>query len=77
MGGTQVQAPPQAAGAETEASLRRKFNQFDRDGDGVLSRDEVAAMVVSLGYDVDDDYGGPHFPAPLLGRAYHILAPAL
>ena len=33
-----------------------RFRKFDVDGDGVLSREEVTAMVVSLGYAVDDDY---------------------
>ena len=42
--------------AEASSPLWQKFTEFDVDGDGALSREEVTALVVSLGYAVDDDY---------------------
>ena len=51
--------PPPAAGAltlELSSPLWQKFTQFDVDGDGALDRGEVTALVVSLGYAVDDAY---------------------
>ena len=46
--------PPPAAVASSP--LWQKFTQFDADGDGALNREEVTALVVSLGYAADDAY---------------------
>ena len=47
---------PKAKLKPEQAKLRQTFSQFDVDGDGALSREEVTALVVSLGYAVHDAY---------------------
>ena len=51
-----VAEPPQAAAAPPTAPPKTTFARYDLNGDGVLSKDELAKMCVSLSYSVDAAY---------------------
>eukprot|EP01048_Picozoa_sp_COSAG05_P030153 COSAG05_NODE_10321_length_571_cov_1.828390_1_plen_111_part_00 len=55
---TPAPGPQHAAGRGGPQTARAVFDKYDTNRDGVLDQDEVAAMIDSIGYEVDASYVG-------------------
>ena len=53
-----VAALPLKSGDGDTRTTRSVFELYDTNGDGVLDRDEVTAMIDAIGYEVDSSYVG-------------------